>query len=119
MAIPLILQFFIGLTMQGVFTVLSTLLVDTHPDSPSTAQGASNLVRCELSAGGLALLDVVVRSLGAGWCFVLFSGAGSLCLLSLYLLEMKGMSWRRTGQQHIEPPNEMEMSMYDNEKRTA
>lgn len=94
-AVPLILQFFIGLTMQGVFTVLSTLLVDIHPNCPSTAQAASNFIRCELAAGGLAVLDVLMRAVGPGWCFVLWAGLGFLSLPCLYFLEMRGLTWRQ------------------------
>lgn len=95
MAVPLVLQFFIGLSMQGVFTVLSTLLVDIHPDCPSTAQAASNLVRCELAAGGLAVLDVLLRAIGPGWCFVLWAGLGILSIPCLYLLQRRGLVWRQ------------------------
>lgn len=95
MAVPLVLQFFIGLSMQGVFTVLSTLLVDIHPDCPSTAQAASNLVRCELAAGGLAVLDVLLRAIGPGWCFVLWAGLGILSIPCLYLLQKWGLVWRQ------------------------
>lgn len=98
MAVALVLQFFIGLSMQGVFTALSTLLVDIHPDAPSTAQAANNLIRCELSAGGLALLDVILRRLGPGWCFILFAALGLLCVFFLYLLEIRGVNWRRNRQ---------------------
>lgn len=94
-SVPLILQFFIGLSMQGVFTVLSTLLVDIHPDCPSTAQAASNLIRCEVAAGGLAVLDVLFRAVGPGWCFVLWAGLGLLSLPCLYLLEIRGLAWRQ------------------------
>ncbi|KAI0452281.1 major facilitator superfamily domain-containing protein [Xylaria acuta] len=67
-AAPLVFQFFIGLSIQGIFTALSTLLVDIHPDASSTAQAASNLIRAELAAGGLALLDLILRGLkGLKW----------------------------------------------------
>jgi predicted MFS family arabinose efflux permease len=57
MAGPLVTQFFIGLTIQTMFTALSTLLVDVNQECPSTAQAACNLVRCEMAAGYLAALD--------------------------------------------------------------
>ena len=41
---PLVFRFFIGLTIQMVFTALNTLLVDTHLDCPSTSQAACNFV---------------------------------------------------------------------------
>lgn len=95
MSVPLVLQFFIGLSMQGIFTALSTLLVDIHPSCPSTAQAASNFVRCEMAAGGLALLDIILRSMEAGWCFVLFGGVGLVMVSSLFALELKGLQWRQ------------------------
>jgi len=96
MAVPLVIQFFIGLSIQGVFTALSTLLVDIHPNASTTAQAASNLVRAELAAGGLAVLDVILRGVGAGWTFVLFAVFGLLSIPWLYLLEMKGLRWRHS-----------------------
>ncbi|KAI0865947.1 major facilitator superfamily domain-containing protein [Xylaria cubensis] len=94
-AAPLVFQFFIGLSIQGVFTALSTLLVDIHPDASSTAQAASNLIRAELAAGGLALLDLILRRIGAGWTFVLFAVIGLLSIPGLYVLQLKGLKWRQ------------------------
>ncbi|KAI1169184.1 major facilitator superfamily domain-containing protein [Nemania serpens] len=93
---PLVFQFFIGLTIQGVFTALSTLLVDIHPNASSTAQAASNFVRAELAAAGLALLDPILRGIGAGWAFVLFGVLGLLSIPWLYLLQIKGLQWRQS-----------------------
>ena len=60
-AVPPILQFFVGLTIQGVFTSLSTLLVDLNPKSSSAALAGMNSGKCEVAAGGLAFLDVLIR----------------------------------------------------------
>lgn len=100
MAVPLVLQFFIGLTMQGVFTTMSTLLVDVHPDCPSTAQAASNLIRCETAAGALALLDLLIQKLGPGWCFVFFAAVGLSSVPLLLLLQLRGLLWRRKRASH-------------------
>lgn len=96
MAAPLVLQFFIGLTIQMVFTALNTLLVDIHPECPATAQAACNLVRCELAAACLAALDAMLQRLGPGWSFMLFGIALLLEALMLILLQMKGMGWRQS-----------------------
>jgi hypothetical protein len=107
MAFPLVLQFFIGFTMQGVFTALTILLIDIHPDCPSTAQAASNFVRCEFAAGGLAVLDILLQKLGSGWCFVLLACSGLFCILLLYLLQKRGLSWRqKSSKQAISDPGE-------------
>ncbi|KAI8952519.1 major facilitator superfamily domain-containing protein [Xylaria longipes] len=93
-AAPLVFQFFIGLTIQGVFTALSTLLVDIHPDASSTAQAASNLIRAELAAAGLALLDLILRGVGTGWTFVLLAIISLLSVPWLHALQLKGLKWR-------------------------
>lgn len=95
MAAPLVMQFFIGLTIQMVFTAANTLLVDIHPDCPSTAQAACNLIRCEMAAACLAGLDPLLRRLGPGWSFVIFGAALLLVVPMLIVLQLHGMKWRQ------------------------
>ncbi|KAI0107920.1 MFS general substrate transporter [Hypoxylon sp. NC0597] len=95
MALPLVLQFLIGFTMQPLFTSLNTLLVDLHPERSSSVQAANNLVRCELGAAGLAVLDPMLRALGPGWCFVVFAIIHGLTLPALWILGKQGPNWRR------------------------
>ncbi|KAL2015461.1 hypothetical protein VTK56DRAFT_5386 [Thermocarpiscus australiensis] len=97
MAVPLVLQLFIGLTIQMVFTALNTLLVDLHASCPSTAQAACNFVRCEMAAACLAGLDALFRRFGPGWSFVLLGSTLLLVFLMLLLLQLKGMKWRCSG----------------------
>jgi len=94
-AAPLTLQFAIGLTIQPVFTALNTLLVDIHPDSPSTAQAACNFVRCEMAAACLTGLDALLRRVGPGWSFSLFGGTLFLVVVLLVVLRLRGMAWRQ------------------------
>lgn len=96
MAGPLVTQFFIGLTLQSLFTALNTLLVDIHPDCPSTTQAACNLFRCETAAGFLAALDAMLRVLKPGWSFVLFGGLILLSAVILRLIQYRGMQWRQS-----------------------
>ncbi|KAI0014745.1 major facilitator superfamily domain-containing protein [Xylariomycetidae sp. FL0641] len=92
---PLVMQFFIGLSIQVIFTSLSTLLVDLHRECPSTAQAACNLVRCEMAAGFLAALDALLRYLKPGWCFVLLGLLTSALFPMLLLIEHRGPGWRK------------------------
>ncbi|KAK3941411.1 MFS general substrate transporter [Diplogelasinospora grovesii] len=94
-AVPLVLQFLIGFTNQVNFTSLNALLVDLHPDCPSTVQAANNLFRCGLAAGGLALLDLMLSNLGAGWCFVVFAALHIATLPVFWIMERHGLAWRR------------------------
>lgn len=101
MAVPLVLQFLIGFTTQVNFTSLNALLADYHSDRTATAQAACNLFRCELAAGALALLDVMLRRLGPGWCFVVIAVVHGVAFPSVWAVERYGLAWRRSGKQDI------------------
>ncbi|EHL02104.1 putative Quinidine resistance protein 2 [Glarea lozoyensis 74030] len=94
LAAPLILQFFIGLCVNGAFNILSTLVVDLYPQSPSTATAANNLVRCFFGAGGTAVITIMIQKMGRGWCFTFIS---LVCIVTMPMLwvELKwGPGWR-------------------------
>lgn len=95
MAVPLILQFLIGLAVQGIFTAIGTLLVDTHPGRPATAQAANNLIRCATAGAGLAILEPTIARLGPGWAFVVAAASGLVAAGLLLWVRESGMSWRR------------------------
>jgi hypothetical protein len=82
------------MTTTGIFNICGTLLVDLHPHCPSTVSASSNLVRCSLSAAGLAVLQVIIDHIGIGWCFTLFAAIAATTI-PLLLAERKwGMTWR-------------------------
>jgi hypothetical protein len=55
---------------------------------------SSNLVRCILSAAGLAVLQVIIDHIGIGWCFTFFAAIAATAT-PLLLAERKwGMTWR-------------------------
>lgn len=104
-AVPLILQFLMGAMVSVVFNVskipyqmCGTLLVDLHPKCPVTAQAALNIVRCTLSVGGLALLQLILDPIGVRWCFTLFGGLCLSMMLPVWVLLRYGMAWR--GKSH-------------------
>lgn len=87
-AIPLLIQAITGCIQSTLFFAFNTLLVDTHPDRPSTASAAASLVRSGLSGIGVAVLQPLTDSLGWGWYFTLmalvvgvFQGTGMIVLL--------------------------------------
>lgn len=74
---------------------LGTLLTDLNPSQSSTAAASANVVRCSLAAASLAVIQLVIDAVGAGWCFTIV-GLLSGCCGPLLLLEMKqGQKWRR------------------------
>ena len=103
MAGLLVTQFFIGLTLQTMFTSLNSLLVDIHQDCPSTAQAACNLFRCELAAGLLAATDVMIRHIGVGWFFTSLGALLGLAVALLVPARRNGLKWRQTSAQSHAP----------------
>lgn len=95
MAVPLIMQFCTGFSQVALFTVCGTLLTDLNPDRSATVQVSYNLVRCGLSAGGLAALQAMIDEVGLGWCFTIFAVIGAGCVPFFAILRSYGWYWRR------------------------
>lgn len=93
-AVPLLLQVFIGFSTTAMFVVLGTLLTDLNPNQSSTAAASANLVRCALSASTLAVLQIIIDGVGPGWCFTIFGGLTCICGPLLLLESRRGKSWR-------------------------
>jgi multidrug resistance protein len=93
-AILLVIQFFSGATQVFVFVTCGTLLTDLNPGRSSTVQASYSLVRCSLSAAGLAALDAMIKGVGVGWCFSILGIFGTMCVPLLYVLKKRGEDWR-------------------------
>lgn len=114
LAVSLVLLFLIGLLVNGSFNILSTLIVDLYPESPSTATAANNLVRCIMGAGGTAIIDIMIRDMGRGWCFTFIAlvcaAASPMMLVSLRW----GPRWREErlarGEKRAEEKRTQEVS---------
>ncbi|KAJ4302698.1 hypothetical protein N0V90_001588 [Kalmusia sp. IMI 367209] len=94
LAILLMLQFFSGAAQVFVFVTCGTLLTDLNPNKSSTVQASYNLIRCALSAGGIASVDILMRAIGPGWAFTFYALFGAICVPLLYILKKKGAKWR-------------------------
>ena len=70
-SVPLIMQQFVSASINGVSNVCGTLLTDLQPKDPATAQASSNIVRHALSTSGLAVIQLMISRIGAGWTFSL------------------------------------------------
>ncbi|KAL3419763.1 Quinidine resistance protein 2-like protein 3 [Phlyctema vagabunda] len=103
---PLILQFFIGFCVNGSFNILSTLVVDLYPQSPSTATAANNMVRCLIGAGGTGIIDIMIRHMGRGWCFT-FIALVCIATSPMLLVSVKyGPKWREERRVRLDQHND-------------
>lgn len=71
-----------------------TLLVDLHPQRPSSSQACLNIIRCSLSAAGLAALQPVIDAVGIGWCYTAFAGICTLAIPLCIAEQRYGREWR-------------------------
>ncbi|ATY59418.1 Major facilitator superfamily transporter [Cordyceps militaris] len=83
-AVPLIMQVFVGFATTGLFVALGALNTDLNTHQSSTASAAANIVRCALAAAFLSILQIMIDHIGPGWCFTIFGLIMSLCGVSLY-----------------------------------
>ncbi|MCJ1438604.1 hypothetical protein MMC27_007994 [Xylographa pallens] len=95
LAVPLVFQFLISLTVTGIFNVCNTLIVDLHPDAPATASASVSIIRCSVAAIGVSVLQILFDSIGIGWTFTIIA---SLCLGTipgLLIVRRRGWDWRK------------------------
>lgn len=111
--VPLILQFLQGFWGTYGYTTFSTLLVDSFPQSPSTASAATSITRCAMAATGVAVLQPLLNAAGRGWYFtVLGVWSGVLSALAVALLNWKGLRWRRA-RNGLAPQRSISRSEYN------
>lgn len=94
-AVPLILQFILGLTFISVMISMQTLIVDLFPTQGSSVTAANNLVRCLLGAATVSVITLITNAIGPGWTYTL---CGGICLFMtpITLIELKmGPRWRK------------------------
>lgn len=94
MALPLVLQFIIAYTATALFSLNSALVIDLYPGAPASATAVNNLMRCSVGALGVAVVQLVIDSMGAGFSFLLFAGITGLCTPLLVVAWFYGPGWR-------------------------
>lgn len=94
-AISLVLQALVGFFGTFLFFCFNTLIVDVHPEQPSAAAAAATVVRCGLSAAGVAMLQPLVDAMGRGWYLTMLAILiGGTQGFGLWAMPKWGMSWR-------------------------
>jgi multidrug resistance protein len=95
LAVPLVMQFLVGLAVTGIFNVCNTLIVDLHPDAPATASASVSITRCLTAAVGLSVQQLLFDSIGVGWTFTLIAGLCYVTVPCLVVVKCRGWDWRR------------------------
>lgn len=100
-AINLVLQLLLGMSLQVCFTTLNTLLMDLDPDCAATVQAVSNLLRCSLAAGALAILGTVLDRIGPGGTFPVIAGVTAVCFPIFLVEKSRGQDWRKRRRERV------------------
>ena len=107
LAAPLVLSLIIGFCLTGAFNVMSTMLVDLYPLSPSTATAANNLVRCLMGAAGTGVIIQMIEGMGQGWCFTFIAAILFFTSPLLWALLKWGPKWREQRRLRVEKQKAM------------
>jgi MFS family permease len=92
--LSLLLQFFIAYTATAVFSFNSALVIDLYPGASASATAVNNLMRCSVGAVGVAVIQLIIDAIGAGFAFLALAGL-TAGLSPLLLLEwFYGAGWR-------------------------
>ncbi len=91
---PLVMLFLVGFGVNGLFTVLTVLMVDVYPQAPATASAAQNLVRCWLGAGSSVAIIPLIDAISNGWAFTLIALVCLLMAPLLWVVMRWGPKWR-------------------------
>ncbi|KAI1270122.1 major facilitator superfamily domain-containing protein [Xylariaceae sp. FL1019] len=95
-SIALVLQFSQGFWGTYFYTTYSALLVDSFPQSPSTAAATTSITRTLMAAAGVAILQPIIKVAGRGWYFTALGlWSGVFGYAAVFLLRWRGMAWRR------------------------
>lgn len=89
----LVMNFLVGLG-SGTIGSVTVYGQDIKSNKGGAVSAALNLVRCIFGAIGVASIQSMYSTLGAGWTFVLLSGLVLLATPCPIIVTMKGRSWR-------------------------
>ncbi|KAF2708580.1 major facilitator superfamily transporter multidrug resistance [Pleomassaria siparia CBS 279.74] len=93
--VPLLLQFFIAATASAVCAIYETFITDLWPKNQASSAAVSNLVRCLFAALGVALVQLLIKSVGVGPVFLAL-GLVVMTFVPLPIVQWYwGGDWRR------------------------
>ncbi|KAF2264285.1 MFS general substrate transporter [Lojkania enalia] len=103
---PLIFLFFIGFTLTGAFTIMTTLIVDLFPEKPATAAAAGNMSRCWLGAGATAVVVPMIERIGMGWTSTFIAGLWIVWVPALMAVVRWGPGMRKRKEEKLKSREE-------------
>lgn len=91
----LVMLFIMGLCTSASVQPLTALIIDINPKSPAAGGAAFNLVRCLLAAGGAAIVNPLLNSIGRGWTGTLVALSWIVLSVCWWAVIILGPKWRK------------------------
>lgn len=91
----LVLLFFVGLSVSAAFQPFSALIIDINTKSAASASAVSNLVRCLLGAGGVAIVNPLYNAIDRGWTGTLVALVWVVTSSCWWMVMRRGPRWRK------------------------
>ncbi|KAH6916960.1 quinidine resistance protein-like protein [Coprinopsis sp. MPI-PUGE-AT-0042] len=104
-AVPLILNIFVGYGTVVGMNSTSTLMIDLFPDQGSSITACNNLVRCIVAAGLVSGIQPMINAIGYGWTFVFIAGLAALAVPLLFLQMYFGPRFRLERYKRSQDPS--------------
>lgn len=92
--IPLTLQLLMAATSNAIFAINTTLITDFYPGCGAASTAVNNLIRCGMSAGGVALIGPMLNRFGPGVAFIVVAGVVTASCVLVVVEWYCGMRWR-------------------------
>lgn len=102
LAVPLVLIFVLGYSVNAANQCMSILMVDIWPGRPATATAAANLVRCSLGAASTAVVMPMLDKMGRGWTYTTLALLWVAFSPLVWMLMKNGPEWRRQRREREE-----------------
>ncbi|KAI8330551.1 major facilitator superfamily domain-containing protein [Blakeslea trispora] len=94
LAVPLVLQFLVGLSNASLTICIQSLLIDLFPGKGASITASNNLTRCILGAIASSVIDPGIEGVGVGWMFTIIGLLVFLVNVSIPVLLKFGPRWR-------------------------
>jgi hypothetical protein len=97
----LVCMFLLALLLTGVMIANAALLTDLNHENAAAIGAAMNLTRLVLSAGAVAVVGPLIKSVGIGWSATITAGVWTALVPVLGIIYRKGFNWRTGGRQEV------------------
>lgn len=91
----LVICFLVANVLTSALVAITALLSDINMGNGASLGAAMNLVRCLLSAGGVAAVTPVINAIGIGYAATIVAAIWIGTIPALWMVYSRGYQWRK------------------------